>query len=148
MKLTWLLVGVLAASPLLAQDSGSGYLGNLALELSAVIPPPPTPGSPEEIADRASRAETIASAAHPSLARSSLILLRADEPHIVSTLEGRVSLWPGRSGLPSDARAVGKDVGLWQTGALCRRASFSRPATGERPPAFISDDTHVSHTYL
>jgi acid phosphatase (class A) len=53
MRLTWLLVGALAASPLLAQDSGSGYLGNLALELAAVIPPPPAPGSPEEIADRA-----------------------------------------------------------------------------------------------
>ena len=53
MRLSWLLVGVLAASPLSAQDSGSGYLGNLALELAAVIPPPPLPGSPEEIADRA-----------------------------------------------------------------------------------------------
>jgi acid phosphatase (class A) len=47
------LVGALIASPLLAQDSGSGYVGNLALELAAVIPPPPTPGSAEEIADRA-----------------------------------------------------------------------------------------------
>jgi acid phosphatase (class A) len=46
-------VGALAASPLLAQNSGSGYLGNLALDLAAVIPPPPTAGSPEEIADRA-----------------------------------------------------------------------------------------------
>jgi acid phosphatase (class A) len=53
MRLTWLLVGALAVSPLLAQDSGSGYLGNLALDLAAVIAPPPAAGSPEEIADRA-----------------------------------------------------------------------------------------------
>jgi acid phosphatase (class A) len=60
MRLTWLLVGALTASPLLAQDSGSGYLGNLALELTAVIPAPPTPGSPEEIADRATYKATLA----------------------------------------------------------------------------------------
>ena len=53
MRFTWLLLGALAVSPLSAQVSGSGYLGNLALELAAVIPPPPLPGSPEEIADRA-----------------------------------------------------------------------------------------------
>ena len=53
MRLAWAFAAALAASPLLAQDSGSGYLGNLALDLASVIPPPPALGSPEEIADRA-----------------------------------------------------------------------------------------------
>ena len=60
MRLTWVLLGSLAASPLVAQDSGSGYVGNLALELAAVIPPPPLPGSPEEIADRAAYKASLA----------------------------------------------------------------------------------------
>jgi acid phosphatase (class A) len=53
MKLTWIVIAALAASPVFAQDSGSGYLGNLSLELAAVIPPPPTPGSPADDADKA-----------------------------------------------------------------------------------------------
>ena len=48
----WLLATPLAF-PLMAEDGGSGYLGNLALELAAVIPPPPAAESPDDIADRA-----------------------------------------------------------------------------------------------
>jgi acid phosphatase (class A) len=52
MKLMWMILAAFAACPLLAQDSPSGYLGNLSLELAAVVPPPPESGSPEDIADR------------------------------------------------------------------------------------------------
>jgi Protein of unknown function (DUF1553)/Protein of unknown function (DUF1549)/Planctomycete cytochrome C/Concanavalin A-like lectin/glucanases superfamily len=81
------------------RDAASGRLIGPALEQSA--------GEWQAaIVERAAREETIASAANSSLSRSSLIHLRADDPQIVTTPEGRVSLWPGRSGLPSDARAV------------------------------------------
>jgi acid phosphatase (class A) len=53
MRLTWLIMAALAASPAFAQDRGSGYLGNLSLELAVVIPPPPASGSPAELADEA-----------------------------------------------------------------------------------------------
>jgi hypothetical protein len=86
------------------RDAASGRLTGSALEQSARE-------LQAALADRASRAETIASAAKPTLAQSSLILLRADDPQIVATPEGRVSLWPGRSGLPSDARGIGQDGG-------------------------------------
>ena len=89
------------------RDAASGQLTGPALEHSAS----------ELQAALAARAETIASA-NPSLARSSLIHLRADDPHLVTSPEGRVSLWPGRSGLPSDARAVGKDIGPTRVDAM------------------------------
>jgi acid phosphatase (class A) len=53
MKVIGLFIAVLAVCPASAQDRGSGYLGNLSLELAAVIPPPPAPGSPADLADKA-----------------------------------------------------------------------------------------------
>jgi Protein of unknown function (DUF1553)/Protein of unknown function (DUF1549)/Planctomycete cytochrome C/Concanavalin A-like lectin/glucanases superfamily len=103
------------SQPLIARhstvrDAASGQLTGPALERFA--------GELQSaIVDRASSAETIASA-NASLARSCLIQLRADDPHLVTSAEGRVSLWPGRSGLPSDARAVGKDVGPTRVEAM------------------------------
>jgi Protein of unknown function (DUF1553)/Protein of unknown function (DUF1549)/Planctomycete cytochrome C/Concanavalin A-like lectin/glucanases superfamily len=43
------------------------------------------------------------------LSQACLIHLRADDPQLVATPGDRVSLWPGRSALPTDAKAVGKD---------------------------------------
>ena len=41
-----------------------------------------------------------------SLASASLIRLRADDPQLVTDTDGRVMLWPNRSGVPADARPV------------------------------------------
>ncbi len=105
-------LGRIESQPMIARhptlrDAASSRLTGPDLERSAG----------ELQAANAARAETIASTNSP-LARSSLIHLRADDPYLVTAPEGRVSLWPGRSGLPSDARAVGKDVGPTRVEAM------------------------------
>jgi acid phosphatase (class A) len=61
MKITSVVIAALMVStPLIAQDPGSGYLGNLSLELTAVIPPPPEAGSPADIADKATYKASLA----------------------------------------------------------------------------------------
>lgn len=60
MKLMWIVMAALATSPVLAQDRGSGYLGNLALELAEAIPPPPAPDSPADLADKATYKASLA----------------------------------------------------------------------------------------
>ena len=52
-----------------------------------------------------------------SLARACLIRLRADDPHLVTDSDGRVMLWPNRSGLPADARPAKQARGPLKTSA-------------------------------
>jgi Protein of unknown function (DUF1553)/Protein of unknown function (DUF1549)/Planctomycete cytochrome C/Concanavalin A-like lectin/glucanases superfamily len=50
-----------------------------------------------------------------SSAKSCLIRLRADDPHLLTDGEGRVLIWPNRAGLPADARPIGSSRGPVKT---------------------------------
>jgi hypothetical protein len=45
------------------------------------------------------------------LADACVMRLRADDPHLITDSEGRVRLWPNRSGRPVDARPATREVG-------------------------------------
>ncbi len=66
---------------------------------------------------RESRGPATATKEH-ALARAALIRLRADDPYLVADSDGRVILWPNRSGLPADARPVKQGTGPVKTSMI------------------------------
>ncbi|MFI5454565.1 MAG: DUF1553 domain-containing protein [Isosphaerales bacterium] len=50
--------------------------------------------------------------------RACVLRFRADDPHLLTDSESRVTLWPNRSGLPADARPSGRGIGPKKTCAV------------------------------
>ena len=69
------------------------------------------------------------------MARASLIRLRADDPYLVTDSDGRVMLWPNRSGLPADARPVKQGRGPVKTQRHDQRPRPGRAQIRRRGPA-------------
>ncbi len=80
----------------LLQDAASGKLTGNDLAFAA-----------EELRFGLSqRQQTAVAPERHALAHSLLIRFRADDPYLLTDAGGRVTLWPNRAGLPSDARPL------------------------------------------
>ncbi len=81
------------------RDAAAGKLAGPALERAA--------GELQQVArgpGDASGGEAARTPEEQSLADACVLRFRADDPHLSTDSDGRVTLWPNRSGLPSDAR--------------------------------------------
>ena len=110
-------LGRVAAQPSIARhptvrEAAAGTLAGSRLEKAAA-------DLQRELADRVARtdSELAKSSLGNDPARGLSVHLRADDPSLVADSDGRVTLWPNRSGLPADAQPPASGRGPWKTSA-------------------------------
>ena len=110
-------LGMVAAQPSIARraavrGAAAGALAGSRLEKAAA-------DLQHELAELVARIdkEPAKSPLGDESARALSIHLRADDPYLVADSDGRVTLWPNRSGLPADARPAAQGRGPWKTSA-------------------------------